>query len=162
MASILGSPASSGQFPICNLSTVWGALQTHDNFGSQALFYAKGGLALTREQFSAACNFGPTNGVALLNFGIVGQACGPVNPTSRFSISNGFSASQFRAGWTIGYGVQFALNQRWSAKAEADYVAFEDHVITASDGTPLNVGMHLWQAKVGLSYRFGGPGAAGF
>jgi len=27
MASILGSPASSGQFPTCNLSTVWGALQ---------------------------------------------------------------------------------------------------------------------------------------
>jgi hypothetical protein len=26
MASILGSPASSGQFPTCNLSTVWGAL----------------------------------------------------------------------------------------------------------------------------------------
>src|SRR5215471_9670725 len=28
MASILGSPASSGQFPTCNLSTVWGALHS--------------------------------------------------------------------------------------------------------------------------------------
>src|SRR5262249_24831482 len=28
MASILGSPASSSQFPTCNLSTVWGALHS--------------------------------------------------------------------------------------------------------------------------------------
>jgi opacity protein-like surface antigen len=147
----------------CNTRQSWIATVTpRIGFAwDRALFYAKGGLALTREKFSADCNFGPTNGVALFNFGIVGQACGPVNPTSFLSASNGFSASGFRAGWTIGYGVQFALNQRWSAKAEADYVAFEDHVITASDGTPLNVGMHLWQAKVGLSYRFGGR-AAGF
>ena len=34
MASILGSPASSGQFPTCNLSTVWGALQVGVKIGS--------------------------------------------------------------------------------------------------------------------------------
>src|SRR5262249_22265669 len=32
-----GSPASSGQFPTCNLSTVWGALHRWVNFGSLAV-----------------------------------------------------------------------------------------------------------------------------
>ena len=68
--------------------------------------------------------------------------------------SNGFSADDFRVGWTLGYGLQFALTRNWSAMAEIDYVDFGSRALTASDGTPINVGMHSWQAKLGVNYRF--------
>jgi opacity protein-like surface antigen len=72
--------------------------------------------------------------------------------------SNGFSARDSRVGWTLGYGVEFALTSNWSARAETDYVDFGSHTLTASDGTPVNVWMHMWQAKLGVNYRFdGGP-----
>jgi opacity protein-like surface antigen len=150
----------------CNARQSWIATVT-PRIGlswDRALFYVKGGLAVGREEFSATCNFGPTNGFLLFNTPnqFPGQSCAPVNPTSRFSISNGFSASDVRAGWTIGYGVQFALTQQWSTKVETDYTVFSDHTLTASDGTPLNVGMHVWQTKIGVNYRFGGPVAAAY
>jgi outer membrane immunogenic protein len=148
----------------CNARQSWIATVT-PRIGlswDRALFYVKGGLAVAREEFSATCNFGPTNGVLLLALAIPGQSCAPVNPTSRFSISNGFSASDVRAGWTIGYGVQFALTQQWSTKVETDYTDFSNHTLTASDGTPLNVGMHVWQTKIGINYRFGGPVVASY
>jgi opacity protein-like surface antigen len=123
------------------------------------LFYLKGGAAFTHEDFSATCDFGPLNGVNSLISGvafITGQQCTPVNPSSPFSFSNGFTASSNRAGWTIGFGTEFALTPNWSAKAETDYVDFGNRTLTASDGTALNVGMHMWQAKIGINYHFGG------
>jgi opacity protein-like surface antigen len=107
------------------------------------LFYVKGGVAFTPEQFATTCDFGPVNGLE--------GVCAAAVP---LTISNGFGASDIRAGWTVGYGVQFALTRNWSAKAEADYVDFGNHAIVASDGTPLDVGMHAWQAKIGVNYRF--------
>jgi len=148
----------------CNARSSWIATVT-PRIGlawDRALFYVKGGLAVAREEFSATCNFGPTNGVLLSAFAIPGQSCAPVFPTSRFSISNGFSASDVRAGWTIGSGVQFALTQQWSTKIETDYTVFDNHTLTASDGNQLNLGMHVWQTKIGFNYRFGGPVAAAY
>jgi opacity protein-like surface antigen len=119
----------------------------------RALLFVKGGIAFTREQFTATCNFGPINGQPI-QFGIPGQACAPAVPTSPFSISNGFSASDVRAGGTVGFGVEFALTPHWSTKLEADYVDFGTHTLIASDGTPINVGMRSWQGKIGVNYRF--------
>jgi len=98
----------------------------------------------------------------LSNFRLPGQSCSNVFPTSRFSISNGFSASDVRAGWTIGSGFQFALTQQWSTKVETDYTAFSNHTLTASDGTPVNVGTQVWQTKIGFNYTFGGPVVAAY
>jgi opacity protein-like surface antigen len=119
------------------------------------LFYVKGGVAVTRESAIATCDYGPRNGV-LTFFGFPGQACAPTAPTSFLSTSSGFSGSAIRAGWTVGYGVQFALTGNWSAKAETDYVDFGSRTLVASGGTPLNVGMHGWQAKIGVNYRLDG------
>jgi outer membrane autotransporter protein len=113
----------------------------------RALFYVKGGGAWTNEQFSATCNLGP------LNAGNpVGQQC--VNPARAFS--NGFTASTGRAGWLIGYGTEFAFTRNWSAKAETSYLSFADKNVIASDGSLLNLGMHVWETKIGLNYRFDG------
>ncbi len=112
----------------------------------RTLYYVKGGGAWTNEQFSATCNLGPLNGT------IRSQQC--TNPAG--APSNGFTASNSRGGWTVGYGTEFALTRNWSAKAEYNYVSFGDRNVTASDGSLLNVGMHASEVKVGVNYRFDG------
>jgi opacity protein-like surface antigen len=130
----------------CNASASWIATATAraGYTWDRALFYVKGGGAWTDERFSATCNLGPVNG------GNGFQNCS--NATGAFS--NGFTASTNRGGWVIGTGTEFALTQNWSARAEADYLSFGDSNVTATDGSVLKVGMHLWEEKIGLNYRF--------
>jgi outer membrane autotransporter protein len=127
----------------CNASASWIATATA-RLGytwERALFYVKGGGAWTNERFAASCN-----NVSPANF----IPC--TNPTG--FITSGFSANQSRGGWTVGYGTEFALTGNWSAVAETDYTSFGDNNVIASDGSALNVGMHLWETKIGLNYRF--------
>jgi outer membrane autotransporter protein len=115
----------------------------------RALFYVKGGGAWTTERFSATCNLGPLQGTLAM-----GENC--VNPAR--NPSNGLTASIGRAGAVIGWGTEFALTRNWSAKAETEYLSFADKNVIASDGSPLNLGMHIWETKIGVNYRFdGGP-----
>jgi opacity protein-like surface antigen len=120
----------------------------------RALFYVRGGGAWTTEHFSATCNLGPNNGLMP-----VGQNC--TNPARAFS--SGLAADINRGGWVVGWGTEFALTRNWSAKAETSYLSFADKNVIASDGSPLNLGMHIWETKVGVNYRFdGGPVVAKF
>jgi outer membrane autotransporter protein len=112
----------------------------------RALFYVKGGGAWTNEQISATCNLGPISAIQVP----IGQAC--TNPAG--AVTNGLVASTNLGGWTIGYGSEFALTRNWSARAEYNYISFGDRNVTASDGSVLNVGMHVSEVKVGLNYRF--------
>jgi outer membrane autotransporter protein len=121
----------------------------------RALFYIKGGGAWTTEQFSATCNFS----AAIQAANGTSQRC--KNPADVDSA--GFSASTGRGGWVIGWGTEFAFDRHWSAKAEVDYLSFGDKNVTASDGSLLNVGMHVWETKIGVNYRFdGGPVVASY
>ncbi len=105
----------------------------------RTLYYAKAGAAWAHESFSVTCNFGVT----------VLDTC--TNPAGhRF---DQFSVSDTRLGWTIGYGIEFALARNWSAKGEVDYADFGKKNLTASDGTVINAGMRVIQAKVGLNYK---------
>ena len=108
----------------------------------RALFYVKGGGALTNEQFSATCNTAP---LAPFFPNCTNPAGAP---------SSGFSARSDRGGWLLGFGTDFALSRNWSARAETDYISFGDTNVTASDGSALRVGMHFWEEKIGLNYRF--------
>jgi hypothetical protein len=40
-----------------------------------------------------------------------------------------------------------------TAKGEVDYIGFGRKNLTTSDGTAVNAGMHIWEAKVGVNYR---------
>lgn len=75
-------------------------------------------------------------------------------------ITNGFTASTDRVGWTIGYGVEFDLGRNSSAKAEYDYIDFGRKTTLASDGTTF-MSDHPTQSqvKLGVHYRFS-PGGA--
>jgi opacity protein-like surface antigen len=112
------------------------------------LLYIKGGAAFIGEKFSATCDWGPLNGYRADRF----TKCTPVFPDFG-TISNGFSAGGMQVGWTIGFGSEFALTSNWSAKAEADYVSVGDSTMTASDGTVLNAGAHVFELKIGVNYR---------
>jgi opacity protein-like surface antigen len=129
----------------CNASASWIATATA-RLGytwERALFYVKGGGAWTNERFTASCN-----NVSGPNFAFF--PC--TNPAG--AATTGFSANNNRGGLTVGYGTEFALTSNWSAVAETDYTSFGDRNVIATDGSAVNVGMHFWETKIGLNYRF--------
>jgi opacity protein-like surface antigen len=73
-------------------------------------------------------------------------------------ITNGFSTSGNRTGWTVGFGAEFDLGKNWSAKAEYDYIDFGSRTALATDGTTvLRTATTVSEVKIGVNYRFG-PG----
>jgi opacity protein-like surface antigen len=97
-----------------------------------------------RAVFSATCNTASASPASIV------FACR--NPAD--ALSNGFTAGTNRTGWVLGFGTEFAFTRNWLAKAETDYISFGDTNVTASDGSPLKVGMHVWEEKIGVNYRF--------
>jgi len=115
-------------------------------FDPRVLTYATGGLAYgrTRNDFTQAIT-------------------GP-GPVGSFVLTN--SAASTSTGWTVGGGIEFALDAKWSAKFEYDYLAFNDAVsstnlIAFSNGRGGNQGLFNVQApnnsaqtiQFGLNYR---------
>jgi outer membrane immunogenic protein len=106
------------------------------------LGYVTGGLAVTQVKF---------NSVFSDNF--------PPN-----AYSNG-STAQIKAGWVVGLGGEYALNQKWSLKAEYLHVDFGNANSTsnvtsggAATGAILTHSAHLTAnvALIGFNYRLGG------
>jgi opacity protein-like surface antigen len=123
----------------------------------RTLFYVKGGGAWTDDSVKVSCIFGPLNGVAIGG----GFAIGPcLTPAGVGVATNGFNTSGHRDGWLLGYGTEFDLGHNWSAKAEYDYIDFGSRTALASDGvTLIRDSGAISQVKVGVNYRFSGPGA---
>ena len=69
------------------------------------------------------------------------------------SVTNVATRDHFYLGWTAGVGVEYAFNQRWSAKLEylyADYGTIRDF-----NGSPIQASLDVSTIKVGLNYRAG-------
>ena len=110
-----------------------------------ALFYVTGGLAFAnvKNGYSNPINF--ANTVAAVGAG-------------------SYSFSSTRTGWTLGAGLEYALNNNWSARVEYRYTDFGS--FTNSTGA---VPVTMWSnenikhklqehaVRVGVTYRFGGP-----
>jgi outer membrane immunogenic protein len=99
-----------------------------------ALLYARGGLALASVSFA-------------------------YNDVVAPSVGNG-SASSTRAGWTVGLGVEYAINQNWSVAAEYNYAKFGNWTagLNATDSVLNSTAVHAITAR--LNYRFWtGPSA---
>jgi opacity protein-like surface antigen len=119
-------------------------------FGPRTLTYLKGGVAFGHETWSVSCNLGPLNG-AFSDTGDFFEECR--NPAG--ALFNNISASDTRVGGTIGYGVEFALTQNWSAKGEFDWIDFGSKTLTASDGTVFTAKQwSVSEVKVGVNYHF--------
>jgi outer membrane immunogenic protein len=111
----------------------------------QLLVYVTGGAAFTRVEFASS------------------YADNAIDPLVPFPGGTGSgSKSQFKTGWTLGGGLQWALNRYWSVKAEylyADFgsvsivvplsntAAFTQTMLASSD-----LAVHL--VRFGVDYRF--------
>jgi outer membrane immunogenic protein len=64
-----------------------------------------------------------------------------------------------RTGWTVGAGIEYALNTNWSVRGEYDFVQFTRGGITQIDNTGAaatpGISQNLHQFKTSVNYRFG-------
>jgi outer membrane immunogenic protein len=94
------------------------------------LVYGKGGLAIAEDQSSLTDTVATTS-----------------------------STSFMRTGWTAGAGLEYALDEHWSARAEYDYLDFGSKALNFN--TPLlgpvtsNASLNVQEVKAGLNFRFG-------
>ncbi len=75
------------------------------------------------------------------------------DPSIPFSLSRGSSAT----GWTLGAGVEYAIDNHWSDKGEYLYMQFPDATATYPDGdAPYSFKFKdsAQLARVGVNYRF--------
>jgi outer membrane immunogenic protein len=69
-----------------------------------------------------------------------------------------FAPQTYHVGWTVGGGLEYAFNQRWSAKVE--YLYSDLGKYTSNNGAalaPRTGDLTLSTIKAGLNYRFGDP-----
>jgi outer membrane immunogenic protein len=135
-------------------------------WNQNALIYATGGLALSRQHF--------TQTISSANF--AGGALPPGFTAGVIAVGDN---SQLRAGWTVGGGLEYKLAwSGWSLRGEYLYVdlgritAFSGLVGTAGGGAgPIELGAfsfnhenHLWTqiARVGLNYQWGALAAPAY
>ena len=128
------------------VGTVRGRLGVSPGGMSNWLFYVTGGFAYGGFEHSVTqnCNVG----------------CGPIRV---------FSNSQTRTGWTVGGGVEVALNQSWSVGAEYLYMDFGSDTLSAPvagglfgttvfPSTTVTFHDKSQIARLKLNYKFGDMG----
>jgi outer membrane immunogenic protein len=95
---------------------------------NRALFYAKGGAAFANERNTV------TSPLGLLST----------------------TATSTQSGWTAGGGIEYAIDPRWSARVEYDYLAFGSQSVSGPvAGTlPGSVDMNIQRVMAGINYRF--------
>ena len=113
---------------------------------------ARAGYALDRMMFYG------TGGVAVGEFGSNFQLYGNDLTLAPFYAADQHSTT--RVGWTLGGGVEYAVNQHWSVRGEYRYTDFGhmgDLPAATSLGAAYAADRHLDQnqVQVGLSYKFG-------
>jgi opacity protein-like surface antigen len=114
------------------LGYVWG----------RALWYVKAGGAATRETIDVTCNNSSGVGIACFNAAGTGFFF-PVTATGNIN----------RFGFTAGYGVEFALTPKWSARAETSYYNFGTRSVTLSDGVVVSSKLEEISTKIGVNYK---------
>jgi opacity protein-like surface antigen len=132
-----GRACPNAFFFTCEAELGWlGSLTGRVGFTwERALFYAKGGLAIGEVTASGFANQGPA---AIL----------PVVVTS---------GTDTQTGWTIGGGMEFALTDKWSAKAEYMYydLGSATHVLDNTETGKVEVDTHGSAVRIGVNYHFG-------
>jgi opacity protein-like surface antigen len=120
------------------------------DYTNPSLFYVKGGAAFVLDRIDVATNATPSF------IGLAPQIA---------------SSSITKLGWTIGAGVEYAIDPGWSVKVEYDYAGFGGGTVATPPGlvqpappipfyfpTPAGttrVTQNFQDVKLGLNYRFG-------
>ncbi|MGQ3674495.1 outer membrane protein [Xanthobacter sp. TB0139] len=66
----------------------------------------------------------------------------------------GMSQDNTNWGWTIGAGMEYALTNNWTVKAEYLYLDFADNKSTYIDGSQIKSGTDMSTLKAGINYKF--------
>jgi opacity protein-like surface antigen len=104
----------------------------------RALFYAKGGWAFGEVTAGTAVNF--------VDPGVASPPPGAMNVTRSTIWENG---------WTVGAGMEFALTDRWSAKAEYMHYEFPRYnFIVAAPNTTASAATTGDIVRIGVNYHF--------
>jgi opacity protein-like surface antigen len=103
----------------------------------RALFYAKGGWA-----------FGEVTARTALNFVDPGVAQPPA------AASTVAQSTNWENGWTVGAGMEFALTDRWSAKAEYMHYGFPRYAFTVMQNAPASATAAGNTVRIGVNYHF--------
>jgi opacity protein-like surface antigen len=104
----------------------------------RALFYAKGGWA-----------FGKVTAATNVNFVDTGVA--PLPPGA----GNVTQSTKWENGWTAGAGMEFALTERWSAKAEYMHYEFPQYTfVVATPNTTASASTSGDIVRIGVNYHF--------
>jgi len=88
-------------------------------------------------------------GIAMNNilfYGTVGLAIGELKATTPYG-----SESKTHTGWTAGVGLEVAMTQNWSARAEYLYLDLSERGYAV---TGVSNGLDMNQLRLGVSYRF--------
>jgi outer membrane immunogenic protein len=104
----------------------------------RALFYGKGGWA-----------FGQVTAATSVNFVDPGVASPPPGA------GNVSRSTNWENGWTVGAGMEYALTDRWSAKAEYMHYEFPGSVFTVAQGATANASTGGDIVRIGVNYHFG-------
>src|SRR5262249_30645847 len=100
----------------------------------RALYYAKGGWA-----------FADVTAATSLNA-----------PALSPPFAHGLSSTHIMNGWTVGGGAEFALTDKWSAKAEyMHYDLGSDRFLVSDFPTTIDAVAHGDTVRVGVNYHFG-------
>jgi opacity protein-like surface antigen len=103
----------------------------------RALFYGKGGWA-----------FGEVTARRSVNFVDPGVASAPAAVAAAQS-------TNWENGWTVGVGMEYALTDRWSAKAEYMHYEFPQYAFTVAQGATANATTAGDTVRIGVNYHFG-------
>lgn len=87
------------------------------------------------------------------NKGVTSLTSYPPIPDESPRITRRF-AEREHAGWTVGGGLEYALTDAWSAKAEYLYIDLGTKGYTFIRGEPLDISLKFHTIKMGLNYKF--------
>jgi opacity protein-like surface antigen len=102
----------------------------------RALFYAKGGWA-----------FGDVTAGTSVNFVDPAAASPP-------AVGGVAKSTDWENGWTAGVGMEFALTDRWSAKAEYMHYEFPQYAFTVAPNATSNATTAGDTVRIGVNYHF--------
>jgi outer membrane immunogenic protein len=108
----------------------------------RVLFYATGGAEIADIE-----NTYVSPGIAP----IIGAAFFPGIPAGSDSFSSG------RVGWTVGGGVEYAIDPNWSVRAEyryTDFGTFNEYLVNTYPGDYVRLHVYDNEVEVGASYKF--------
>ncbi len=133
---------TSAQQKLTSLGTLRGRL----GFAAvdRALFYATGGLAYGRTQLATS----------IIDVFVPGGLCGPAGTCAAGS------STQWRAGWTVGGGIEWAFASPWSLKLE--YLHYDLGTVSVNQNDPVFPGSVFTSSvkfrgdtvRGGINYRF--------